>query len=66
LGNQPQKDRIRVGEEVVLFGPQGDGFIRVDDIAEQLDTIPYEVTCWISSRVKRKYTFHGKEMFEAD
>ena len=48
-------DEIRAGDEVVLFGRQGDEEISVASICELLGTIPYEVTCWISKRVPRVY-----------
>lgn len=48
-------DAVRVGDEVVLLGAQGDEFISTDEIAEFMGTISYEVTCLISSRVARSY-----------
>lgn len=41
------------GDEVVVFNDQ----IRVEDIAKELDTIPYEVLTGISQRVKRIYYY---------
>ncbi|MBN2285169.1 MAG: alanine racemase [Tissierellales bacterium] len=49
------EDHIKVGDEVVLFGQQGDVSITVDEIAKLLHTINYEVVCMISNRVPRKY-----------
>lgn len=46
---------IRTGEEVVLMGKQGEEEISIYDWCEKLETIPYEVTCGISSRVPRVY-----------
>ncbi len=46
---------IRIGDEVVLFGRQGEEQISVASICELLGTIPYEVTCWVSKRVPRVY-----------
>ncbi len=50
---------VKVGDEVVLFGEQIQGGIRdritVDEIADWLDTINYEVTCLIGRRVPRAY-----------
>ena len=46
---------VAVGDEVVLIGRQGDGFIPADEWAEMLDTINYEVVCGLSSRVPRRY-----------
>lgn len=49
---------VRVGDEVVLIGASGDKEITCDEWAEKLNTITYEVTCQINSRVKRYY--HGE------
>lgn len=46
---------IQEGDEVVLFGKQGDAEITVTEICEKLGTIPYEVCCWVSRRVPRVY-----------
>lgn len=51
---------ISVGDEVVLYGSQGQETISVESVAKQLNTIPYEVTCRISSRVPRIY-INGNE-----
>ncbi|OHC06731.1 MAG: alanine racemase [Planctomycetes bacterium RIFOXYD2_FULL_41_16] len=47
---------VSVGDEVVLYGSQAQETISVESIAQQLNTIPYEVTCSISKRVPRIYT----------
>ena len=49
-----------VGTEVTLIGKNGTECITVDDIAEKLNTINYEVTCMISSRVPRVYLKEGR------
>ena len=46
---------VKVGDEVILIGNQGNEFIGADEIAEKLDTIPYEVLCGVSGRVDRVY-----------
>lgn len=46
---------VEIGERVTLIGSQGEETITVDDWARWLDTISYEVTCMISSRVPRIY-----------
>ena len=43
----------QVGDEVVLIGKQGEEEITVDHVASTWNTINYEVTCGISSRVPR-------------
>ncbi|MFQ5602479.1 MAG: alanine racemase [bacterium] len=52
VGPKPQ---INVGDEVVLLGKQGKEEISMYEICDLLNTIPYEVTCWISERVPRIY-----------
>lgn len=42
-----------VGDEVVLLGSRGEGRILVEEWAELLETINYEVTCGIGPRVPR-------------
>jgi len=53
-------DDPSVGEEVVIFGKQGDGEITVDEIAGLEGTLNYEVLCRISKRVTRVYLKSGK------
>ncbi len=44
------------GDEVIIIGGRGRNRITVEDIAAQIGTISYEVTCAISDRVPRIYT----------
>ena len=44
-----------IGDEVVLLGAQGDGFVSVDEWAAAVGTISYEIACGISVRVPRTY-----------
>ena len=46
-------DDVRVGDEVVLIGRQGDEVLLATDWADLLGTIGYEVVCGISARVPR-------------
>ena len=43
---------VKRWDEAVIFGP---GFITAADMAEKLNTIPYEITCNIHKRVPREY-----------
>ncbi len=52
---------VRVGDSVLLFGRNQAGEISVYDICRKLNTIPYEVTCWVSSRVPRIFVRSNKE-----
>jgi alanine racemase len=53
IGND---ENLKVGDDVTLIGADGGESISGWEIAEKLGTIPYEVTCNISSRVQRAYT----------
>ncbi len=53
------------GDEVVLMGRQGGDEIPVEEIAEKIGTISYEVLCGVGKRVPRVYT-RGGEPFEAE
>lgn len=44
---------VRVGDEVVLIGSQGDETISAEEVAERLGTINYEVVSMIMARVPR-------------
>jgi alanine racemase len=48
-------DDVRVGDEVILMGRQGQETITADDIAQKTGTIPYEILCGVGSRVQRIY-----------
>ncbi|MBR2520126.1 MAG: alanine racemase [Selenomonadaceae bacterium] len=43
-------DGVKIGDEMILFGSDA---ISIDDAARHLNTINYEITCLISSRVQR-------------
>ncbi len=44
-----------VGDEAVIIGGQGSSQITAEEVAAQIGTISYEVTCGISERVPRIY-----------
>lgn len=46
---------IAIGEEVVVFGKQGNTSISVDEIASTINTINYEVVSTVMERVPRIY-----------
>jgi len=50
---------VTAGDEVVLIGKQGAETISADDMAKQLDTINYEITCLVGKRVPRVYLKEG-------
>ncbi len=51
---------VEVGDDVVLFGEMGNQTITVDEIADKIGTINYEVVCGVSKRVPRVYINDGK------
>ena len=46
---------VQIGEEVVIFGKQGDEVIQVEELAQKANTIPYEILCNVGKRVPRTY-----------
>ena len=52
VGHIPE---VKLDDEVVIFGKQGNESITVDEIAASINTINYEAVCAVSSRVPRIY-----------
>lgn len=48
-------EEMTVGEKVVLLGKQGNEEINMEEWAERLDTIPYEIAVSFSKRIPRVY-----------
>ncbi|SDD09417.1 alanine racemase [Terribacillus halophilus] len=48
------------GTEVVLIGMQQNAFISMDEVADWIDTINYEVPCLIAARMPRVYKRSGR------
>lgn len=46
---------VKPGDEVVLLGGQGDKAITADDLANQIDSISYEILCNLGNSNTRKY-----------
>ncbi len=53
-------DDIEAGDEVTLFGTDGDSTLNVEEIAEKIGTINYEIICMIGRRVPRVYIQNGE------
>jgi alanine racemase len=51
VGNEP----VRPGDEAIIWGESPRGSIQVLEVAEKIGTIPYEITCGVSKRIKRVY-----------
>lgn len=46
---------VKIGDEVILIGFDKDMGISIDDVANKLGTINYEIVCMINKRVPRVY-----------
>lgn len=46
-------DPVTVGDDVLIWGDAEGGSIQVLDVAESMGSIPYEMTCGISRRIRR-------------
>lgn len=53
-------NHVPIGTTVTLIGGDEDQFISVNEIAQKLETINYEVPCIIANRVPRLYKKGGK------
>lgn len=51
-----KKDVVRIGDEVVLIGKQGNEEITADELADKIGTINYEVVTRIPAHLPRVYT----------
>lgn len=51
---------VSEGDEVILFGGSDRSCLPVEDLAERIGTISYELLCAVSSRVPRIYVRGGK------
>ncbi len=58
LGADSSAERLR-GEPATLIGIDGEQRITAEDVARRLDTINYEITCGLTSRVARVYHRDG-------
>jgi alanine racemase len=47
--------KVSLGDEVVLIGSQGKEIITAEEIADRINSIPYEVFCSVGKRVPRIY-----------
>jgi len=59
-GGPHRRPGAAVGDEVVLFGEQGDASLPLDEVAEGSQTLPYEIMCTIGKRVTRIYVRGGR------
>lgn len=47
-----------VGSDVTIFGHHGASFVSLENVAERIDTIPYELLARVGPRVQRIFTGH--------
>lgn len=59
----PDEPVVKPGDEVVLLGRQANSEITVQEMAEWMGTITYEVYTSISARVERRYMFNGNQLY---
>jgi alanine racemase len=50
---------VRLGDRATLIGTDGDERQTAEELARRIGTISYEVLCWISPRVPRRYHHDG-------
>lgn len=51
---------VKEGDEVIVFGSDGENYISVDELAKNIGTINYEIVCLIGKRVPRIYSENHK------
>ncbi|HEX9025501.1 MAG TPA: alanine racemase, partial [Clostridium sp.] len=51
---------VKVGDEVILLGEQGNLKFNADDIAQIIGTINYEILCMLKYRIPRVYIKNGE------
>jgi len=54
------KSEVKTGDEVVLFGKQGDKEIKAEEIASLMGTINYEIVTLVGKRIPRVYLHEGR------
>ncbi len=54
INNNPE---IKIGDEVTLLGKQGKDHIKISEVARQIGSIPYDITCQVSKRVQRVHKY---------
>ncbi len=59
VGHIPE---VSLYDEVVVFGKQGDASLSVDEIADSLSTINYEIVTSVSERIHREYRGRRSEV----
>lgn len=55
-------EKVKIGDEVIIFG-DNEIYPTIDELAEKIGTINYEIVCMISRRVPRVY-FYKKKLIQ--
>ncbi|MHC5034366.1 MAG: alanine racemase [Planctomycetota bacterium] len=56
---------VQLGDEVTIYGKQGEEYISVEEMAARVDRIPYELTCAVTRRVRREFVLNGAVVVES-
>jgi alanine racemase len=59
-----ERGRALRGKEAVLIGARGEERITAEEVARRIETINYEITCALTSRVPRVYHRDGESLAE--
>jgi alanine racemase len=57
---------VKIGDEIVIMGKQGDNEISADDLAAINGTINYEITCCFDLRIPKVYMNYPEGMLEEE
>jgi alanine racemase len=49
--------KCEIGDDVIFYGEKDQQKISIAEISKKINTIPYEITCNVSSRVPRKHLY---------
>jgi alanine racemase len=52
-----KKLNCEIGDDVIFYGESNNKRISIRDVSSRLKTIPYEITCNVSSRVPRNHIY---------
>jgi alanine racemase len=55
---------VQLGDEVVIYGDQGEQSLSVEEMAGRVERIPYELTCAVGRRVRREFVLNGAVVVE--
>jgi alanine racemase len=47
--------KVAIGDDVLIFGKQGKNYVPIEEVAESIGTISYEIVCGLTPRLRRFY-----------